>query len=324
MTRKLVDVAAGVLLRQDGRFLLGQRGPDTVYAGYWEFPGGKVEAGESPAQALCRELDEELGIRVTHLRPWLRREHLYEHAHVRLHFFEVSAWEGELVDKVHSALDWVLPDGAMREPMLPANGPILKALRLPRMMAITHAAEIGVKAQLAALDRALAAGLRLVQVREHTLDPRSRTPFAREVCLRVHACGGLVLINDDLALAQDVGADGVHLPAHRLSSLGQRPDCAWVGASCHDRRELEQAAVLGLDYALLSPVAPTASHPGEPALGWLRFSELVAGLPMPVFALGGLSAADIGRARDAGAHGIAAIRGAWQQVDAGASDDLKA
>ncbi|ENO86588.1 Nudix family hydrolase [Thauera linaloolentis] len=312
MARKLVDVAAGVLLRADGRYLLGQRGPDTVYAGYWEFPGGKVEPGETPAQALCRELDEELGIRVTHLRPWLRREHLYEHAHVRLHFFEVSAWEGEPDGKVHSVLDWVRPEQATREPMLPANGPILKALRLPRMMAITQAAAIGVEAQLAALDRALAGGLRLVQVRESALDPLRREQFAREVVARVHACQGLVLLNDDLALARAVRADGVHLPARSLMGLRQRPDCAWVGASCHGRDELEHAAALGLDYAVLGPVAPTATHPGQPGLGWVRFCELAAGLPMPVLALGGLGTADMETARDTGAHGIAAIRGAWR------------
>ena len=312
MTRKLVEVAAGVLLRADGCYLLGQRGPDTVYAGYWEFPGGKVEPGETPAQALCRELDEELGIRVTHLRPWLRREHLYEHAHVRLHFFEVSAWEGVLDDKVHSALDWVQPDGATRDPMLPANGPILKALRLPRFMGITHASEIGIDAQLTALDRALAGGLRLVQIREAALDPARREAFAREVVARVHACGGLVLINDDLRLAQRVGADGVHLPARHLAVLQQKPDFAWVGASCHDRRELERAASLALDYALLGAVRETATHPGQPGLGWSGFSERAAGLPMPVFALGGLGGADMETARDAGAHGVAAIRGAWQ------------
>lgn len=311
MTRKLVDVAAGVLLRADGRYLLGQRGPDTVYAGYWEFPGGKVEAGETPAQALCRELDEELGIRVTHLRPWLRREHLYEHAHVRLHFFEVPAWEGEPQGKVHGVLDWVEPVQATREPMLPANGLILKALRLPRMMAITHAADIGIEAQLAVLEQALEGGLRLVQLREPALDPVSRERFAREAVARVHACGGLVLVNDDISLARAVGGDGVHLPARSLMQLRQRPDCAWAGASCHTRDELEHAAALGLDYALLGPLAPTASHPGRPGLGWVRFSELAAGLPLPVFALGGLGEQDMDAARDAGAHGIAAIRGAW-------------
>lgn len=317
MTRKLVDVAAGVLLRPDGSYLLGQRAQDTVYAGYWEFPGGKVEPGETPAQALCRELDEELGIRVTRLRPWLRREHLYEHAHVRLHFFEVAEWEGELDDKVHSALAWVRPDGPSREPMLPANGPILKALRLPRTMGITQAAALGVKAQLAALDRALAGGLRLVQVREAGLDAAERARFTAEVLARVRAHRGLVLVNGDLELAARLGADGVHLPAKMLMSAQARPQFEWMGASCHTRAELEHAAALGLDYALLGPVKPTSTHPGQPALGWEAFARLAAGLPMPVLALGGLSADDMAPARDAGAHGIAAIRGVWGDVRAG-------
>ena len=316
MTRKLVDVSAGVLLRPDGCYLLGQRAQDTVYAGYWEFPGGKVEPGETPAQALCRELDEELGIRVTHLRPWLRREHVYEHAHVRLHFFEIAAWEGELDDRVHSALAWVQPDGPTRAPMLPANGPILKALRLPRMMGITHASALGVDAQLAALDRALAHGLRLVQVREAGLDSTARECLAREVQARMRAHRGLMLINGDLDLARRLRADGVHLPAHMLMSAQGRADFEWVGASCHSRAELEHAAALGLDYALLGPVQPTLTHPGQPALGWQAFARLVEGLPMPVFALGGLAATDMEDARDAGAHGIAAIRGLWGQVQA--------
>lgn len=314
MTRKLVDVAAGVLLRPDGCYLLGQRAQDTVYAGYWEFPGGKVEPGETPAQALCRELDEELGIHVTHLRPWLRREHVYEHAHVRLHFFEVAAWEGELDDRVHSALAWVQPDGPSRAPMLPANGPILKALRLPRSMGITHASVLGVEGQLAALEQALACELRFVQLREAELEPAERARFAREAQVRVRAHHGLMLINADVVLARELGADGVHLPARMLMSVQSRPDFEWVGASCHTRDELERAAKLGLDYALLGPVQSTLTHPGQPALGWPAFARLVEGLPMPVLALGGLSAADMMRARDAGAHGIAAIRGLWGQA----------
>lgn len=311
MTRTRVEVAAGVLLRADGRYLIGQRVPDAVYAGYWEFPGGKVELGENPAQALIRELDEELGIGVTQLRPWLCREHVYEHAHVRLHFFEVAAWEGELVDRVHSALAWVRPEGPWREPMLPANGPILKALRLPRTMGITHAAAIGVDAQLATLDAALAGGLRLVQLREAAMEPAGRERFARAALSRVRARGGLLLINDDEALARCIGADGLHLPARRLMTAQTRPDFTWVGASCHDRAELEQAAALGLDYALLGPVLPTGTHPGQPGIGWQGFAELAASLPLPVFALGGLGGDDMERARDAGAHGVAAIRGVW-------------
>lgn len=311
MTRKRVEVAAGVLLRADGSYLLGQRAADTVYAGYWEFPGGKVEPGETPAQALCRELEEELGIRVTRLRPWLRREHCYEHAHVRLHFFEVVAWEGELDDRVHSALAWVSPADAAPAPMLPANGPILKALRLPRLMGITQAAALGVDAQLAAAEREIARGLRLVQLRESGLDQGARELLARRLVARLHACEGLLVVNGDVALATLVGADGVHLPVRMLMTTQVRPGFEWAGASCHTRAELEHAAALGLDYVLLGPVQPTATHPGQAALGWRDFAALCAGLPLPVFALGGLSVADMDRARDAGAHGIAAIRGVW-------------
>ncbi|WP_018989206.1 Nudix family hydrolase [Aromatoleum toluclasticum] len=310
---KRVEVAAGVIFRRDGRFLLGQRAPDTFYAGYWEFPGGKVEPGESPADALIRELDEELGIRVHAVRPWITREHLYEHAHVRLHFFEVADWEGELHDHVHSALSWERVEAPEVGPMLPANGPILKALRLPRWMGITHATGIGVERQLAQLDAALVGGLRLVQLREPGMAMSELRAFAVEVVKRARACGASVVVNGSPELAAEVGADGVHLSAALLALTGQRPALEWVGASCHTREELERAAGLGLDYVVLGAVQPTATHPGQAALGWERFSELVRGLPMPVLALGGLQPADMERARAAGAHGIAAIRGSWVQ-----------
>lgn len=312
---KWVDVAAGVITRADGSFLLGQRAEGTFYPGYWEFPGGKVEAGESPAEALARELDEELGIRAQSLRPWVVREHAYEHARVRLHFFEVPAWSGEINDHVHSQLSWEYPDRLSVAPMLPANGPILKALRLPRFMAVTHAAEIGVATQLARVERALAAGVRLIQVREAALPAGARRALAAAIVERARAQpGALVVINGDVALAHEVGADGVHLRGADFASLAARPPLEWVGASCHDRAQLERAAALGVDYALLGPVKPTLTHPGQPVLGWSRFAELVRGLPMPVLAIGGLQAADMDEARCAGAHGIAAIRGAWGEA----------
>ena len=313
MTKK-VDVAAGVIYREDGRFLLGQRAPGTFYAGYWEFPGGKVEPGESPAEALVRELDEELGVRVRRVNPWLMREHHYEHAHVRLHFFEVSEWEGAVDDRVHSALSWELPESPVVAPMLPANGPILKSLRLPRWMGITHAEEIGAESQLDCIERALEAGLRLIQVREPGMPAPDYAAFAAAVVARARRFGALVVVNGDPAVARSARADGVHLSSRQMMTLATRPDAEWVGASCHTRAELERAAELGLDYALLGAVRPTLTHPGRPALGWEAFSRLVADLPLPVLALGGLDATDMAAARAAGAHGIAAIRASWPQV----------
>lgn len=310
---KQVDVAAAVMLRPDGSFLLGQRAPGTFYPGYWEFPGGKVEPGEAPRDALIRELQEELGIEVLEAHPWIVRSHLYEHAHVRLHFFRVRTWRGELQDHVHSALSWQpRADALTVAPMLPANGPVLSALSLPEAYAITHAAEIGVPAQLERLDAALSRGLKLVQVREPGLSLDARRDFAREAVTRCHASGARVLINGDAELAGEVGADGLHLPASQLMALDTRPDFPLVAASCHDRPELDQAATLGLDFVVLGAVKPTSSHPGRPALGWQRFAELSQWLPMPVFALGGLSEADRPASREAGAHGLAAIRSGWE------------
>ena len=310
--KKIVHVAAAVITRPDGAFLLGQRAPDTFYPGYWEFPGGKVEPGETPRDALIRELDEELGMQVDAAYPWITREHIYEHAHVSLHFFEVTAWRGEIHDRVHSALSWQQAGALEVGPMLPANGPILKALRLPRILGITHAGEIGIDAQLARLDAALAAGLRLVQIREPTLPEGPRDDFAREVVAHCHAAGALVVVTDDPALALRIGADGLHLTSLSLTSAAARPDFEWVGASCHTRADLEKAASLELDYALLGAVKPTLSHPERGALGWPAFTDMIARLPMPVFALGGLGASDLDTAKAAGAHGVAGIRAIWK------------
>ena len=315
MRRKTIDVAAGVIFRHDGRFLLGRRAPGSFYPGYWEFPGGKVEPGESPAEALCRELDEELGLRIDRLYPWLVRTHDYEHARVRLHFFEIVQCQGEVCARIHDMLDWVLPgEPEAPVPMLPANGPILKALALPRRMGITHAAAIGVESQLAALDHALQTGLRLVMIRENALPVPARQAFAIDAVRRAHAAGALAIVNGEPELAHEAGADGLHLTAARLVASHSRPDFAWVGASCHIRAELEHAAALGFDYALLGAVKHTATHPDGKSLGWEGFAALASGLPLPIFALGGLADSDMETARQSGAHGIAAIRSMWSDA----------
>ncbi|MDD5296899.1 MAG: Nudix family hydrolase [Rhodocyclaceae bacterium] len=310
---KIVDVAAAVILRPDGAFLLGQRAEDTFYPGYWEFPGGKVEPGETASQALVRELREELGIEVQSLHPWIMRSHVYEHASVRLHFFRVRQWRGELQDHVHAALSWQQEARRLTvAPMLPANGPVLAALALPDFYGITQAGKMGVGRQLELLEKALGRGLRLVQVREPDLSDADRLGFARDVVAMARTHGASVLINGDADLALASDAHGLHLPARSLMALDARPDFPLVAASCHDREELERAAGLGLDFAVLGAVQPTASHPGRAVLGWGKFAELARDLPMPVFALGGLSRGDQERAWQAGAHGVAAIRAAWK------------
>ena len=312
----ITEVAAAVLTQPDGRVLLAQRPSGKVYAGYWEFPGGKVEPGESLETALARELHEELGIVVSRACRWITRVFEYPHATVRLNFFRVLEWQGEPHPHEGQVFSWQRPDAVEVTPLLPANSPILKALALPPLLGISHAESLGVDSFLARLDLALHGGLRLVQLRDKTLPHEVRLALARETVRRAHRHGARVLVNGDLELARAAGADGVHLDSTAAAQLAARPDSAkpdsfLVAVSCHGEAELAHAAAIGADFALLSPVLPTLTHPGAATLGWDAFSALTAASPIPVYGLGGLGRDDVALAQSHGAHGVAMLRGAW-------------
>ena len=306
-----VEVAAAVITRPDGCFLLGQRPAGKVYAGYWEFPGGKIERGELPLSALGRELHEELGIDIERAYPWLTRDYDYAHAAVRLRFFRVVKWSGTLRGRESQRFVWQSPDAISVDPLLPANAPILRALRLPLVYAITHAAELGPAELLRRLEQALDRGLRLLQVREKDMREGELRDLAARVIGLAHTHGARVLVNGNLQLARELGADGVHLTSAQLKATRLRPDLALVGASCHDADELARAQALGADFVVLGPVAPTPTHPGAAGLGWARFAALLKDYALPVYALGGLRSADLETAWRHGAHGIGMMRGAW-------------
>lgn len=313
--RKLVDVAAAVIVHEDGKFLLAQRPEGKPYAGYWEFPGGKVEPGESVYDALVREIQEELGIKVMQAYPWITQIFSYPHALVKLHFYRVTQWQGEPYPHENQAFSWQYINKVNVSPLLPANGPVLQALSLPAIYGISNAAELGKEGFLARLESALKSGLKIVQVREKQMTVNDLTSFATEVVSLGKTYGAKVVINSDVVLAAKVGAEGVHLTSQQLMRIEARPDAGLVGASCHNREDLERAAALNLDYALLGPVLPTLSHPDSPVLGWAAFGEVMKDLPMPVYALGGLASADLVTAWRYGAHGIAMLRGVWEDVD---------
>ena len=292
-----------MLERPDGAFLLAQRPTGKVYAGYWEFPGGKVEPGEDPARALSRELQEELGIDVQRAYPWLERVYTYPHGTVRLNFFRVTAWQGEPHPREDQAIAWQRRGASSAAPMLPANAPVLAALSLPFEYAITDAARLGIPQMLERLERRLAGGLKLLQVREPSLSPPERELFTAQVIGLAHRYGCRVL-----AKAPFPGTDGRHFTAAELMALVARPADGLAAASCHTRAELERAMDLGLDLAVVGPVLEKGD--GQP-LGWERFAVLVRGASIPVFAIGGLRPGDLEQAWRCGAHGLAMIRASW-------------
>jgi len=304
---KVTEVAAAVIERADGEFLLACRPEGKAYSGYWEFPGGKIEPGESPRHALDRELEEELGIRVREATPWITRRHVYTHATVCLHFFRVTAWDGEPKPLEDQGIAWQRPGATNVSPMLPANAPLLAAIALPPVMVVSDAEAMGIDPWVSKLnERALDERL-LVQVREKTMGRQPLQHLLSRVLARAGSLGARVVVNSDSGELPQ--ATGVHLTSKALMAATARPAGELVGASAHDAAELDQAEKIGVDYAVVGPVKATASHPGATPLGWDRFEALVRERPMPCYAIGGLTRADLAEAKRRGAHGVA-LRGA--------------
>ena len=189
----------------------------------------------------------------------------------------------------------------MLAPMLPANAPVLASLALPVEYAVTNAAGYGVGDMLARIEVRMAQGLKLLQVREPGLTVDERELFTRQVIALAQRYRCKVLTKTPFP-----GADGVHLTATDLMQLKEKPAEQIVAASCHTRDELERAMQLELEFAVLGPVKDKA-----PALGWDKFRALAALSSIPIYAIGGLTRADLQDAWRAGAHGVAMIRGSW-------------
>jgi 8-oxo-dGTP diphosphatase len=199
-----------------------------------------------------------------------------------------------------------------------ADEPIVSALRLPSTYVITPPEIVDERLFLAQLDAALVHGVELLQLRLFDLATDRFETLGREVCQRCRGAGTRVLLNGTVGLADAIGADGVHLSSRALRSTAVRPLPVdrLVAASCHTPDELARAAAIGADFALLSPVLPTRSHPDAEPLGWVRFAQWVDTATLPVFALGGMHAGLVPEAWAHGGQGIAGIRGLWPGQDA--------
>lgn len=309
---KVIHVAAAIILNPAGEILIARRATSQHQGGLWEFPGGKVEAGESVQQALARELDEELGIRVRQARPQIRIRHDYPDKSVLLDVWRVERFEGRAEGREGQPIRWVSPAALADYPFPEANRPIVSAARLPARLLITGALTPFATDASALVDRIQAATdtrPALLMLRDPEADEALLSRLHRELTPKV----ATLTLNSSLEHANAIGADALHLSSARLMALEDR--AAFQGrllsASCHNEQELEQAARLGLDFVTLSPVAATASHPGAPTLGWLRFHALADRCPLPIYALGGLGEADLKAAWGAGAQGVASLSDWW-------------
>lgn len=308
-----LEVAVGLVLDPEGRVLVSRRLAGRHLAGYWEFPGGKIDTGESAFVGLARELHEELGIVVQAAVQCLTVRHDFAECSVSLRVFRVTEWSGEVRGREGQEWAWREPSTLDPADFPAANHPMFQALVLPRRYLITPPADTR-SAIPVVVERVQAALTRLpgsmLQVRAPDLgreDYRALIePLHRFAC----AHGIPILANAPWEWVQDLPGVGWHLPERRWRACSTRPPVpGLVAASVHDADGLAAAARLGLDFAVLSPVRATTSHPDVVGMGWQRFAEQVREAGVPVYALGGMREADLEQARACGAQGVAAIRG---------------
>lgn len=312
---KILHVAAAVIRGEDRRILLARRPLDKHQGGLWEFPGGKVEAGEAIEQALARELHEELAIQVTRARPLIRVRHDYPERSVLLDVWEVEGFDGEPQGMEGQPLQWVSEQALQGHAFPAANLPIVTAARLPDRYLVTPD-EPDEQRLLAGIQQALSNGIRLLQLR---LPSRSDSDYRRLAAQVLTLCHGRaeVLLKGPLVWMSDYPQAGWHLTAAQLAELAGQgrplPAGRWLAASCHSPAELQAASALGVDFVTLSPVQATASHPAAEPLGWDVLRDWLDDCDRPAYLLGGVGAEDLLRAWQQGAQGIAAIRGLWEQ-----------
>ncbi len=308
-----ITVSIAAIVR-DGHVFLSRRKQDAHQGGLWEFPGGKQELGESPLTALHRELDEELGIQIRRCRPLIQVSYDYPELSVRLDVWLVTEFDGMPRGREGQITRWVSIEDLSNYTFPKANRPIITALQLPDCYAITPDLQ-ALPEMKAAIDRLMNSGCTLIQYRAPSL---SHEDWYEAACYAIQTAGECrkrkvrIILNSSIQTAKELGADGVHLNVRRLAMrLGlercELPQGFLIGASCHSEAELVRAQGLAVDFAVLSPVLPTLSHPEASTLGWSRFDEWLGRCNIPVYALGGMVMKDRERSRRSGGQGVAGI-----------------
>lgn len=308
---KYVHVAVGVVDDGKGNILIAKRGGQQHLAGLWEFPGGKLERGETVSQALQRELHEELDIKPTSFKPLLQIRHNYPEKSVLLDVWRITQFEGQPQGNEGQPWAWVARQNLNNYAFPAANAPIVNAICLPDSVAISGSYS-STEDFHNKVESVFQSGIKLFYLRAPELyQDQELMQSILSLCTRYDA----ITVVNDVYTARSHPGFGLHLTQKSLlqqaSSSMQLQGFPLVGASCHKKTDLKTAKILDLDYAFLSPVFKTPTHPKAQTLGAGQWGRLVNGVGIPTYALGGMEPEDVSWVRSIGGQGVAGISAFW-------------
>jgi 8-oxo-dGTP diphosphatase len=305
MAMPVIDVAVCVVETPDGKVLLAERTSRQLAAGFWELPGGKIEPGETPAQAAARELQEETGLNPVGLTPWLSYEHQFPTKRLRLHFFRARGWQGTPQGREGQRLAWANPAAPQVGPILPSNDRALFALALPDSYVVADfAAPHSQDRLLATLHGALSGGASLVRLRLSSASPGQIVPLLARVASLAGQFPGTSVLTTSIMHSRHAALAGVHSCTRELRRLTARPPVRVWAATCHDDADLARAVSLGADFVVLSPILADPDRPHQAPIGWEGLRRCTAAYGVPIYAHGGLEDTHASAARQAGAAGL--------------------
>ena len=316
MTSDELHVVVGVI-RKENRILITKRSDGTRQGGFWEFPGGKVEKGENPKQALIRELNEEINIDVINARPLIKYSYIYSDYKILLDAWIINDWRGQITSRENQPKKWILETDIDTINFPAANLYIVKAIKLAPLYLICPVNNEEIFDDLLIIEKCIKAGIRLLQLRFEDDTIRNDPDLIKKIVSLRKKYNTKILLNSTPEQSINLMTNGVHLSSQRLMELNSRPLSKkyLVGASCHNKIEIDHARKIDVDFVVLSPVNKTKSHPDAQPLGWCKFNELVQNIDIPVYALGGMQPDDINTAWHKGAHGVAIQSYIWSSPD---------
>jgi len=311
--KECIHVVVGVIRNNHNEILVSRRKPNTHLENFLEIPGGKVEQGELPFEALKRELNEELAIQVTKASQLIQIPYQYTKFKLLLDVFVVDEYTGTIESNEGQEVLWksidILDDAEFPE----ANFGILRAIKLPELYPITPSYSADENYFDHFENIVNKNDIKIIQLRSHELDQEEFRLLAKRCAEKCKKHSVKLILNRELKSIKDLEFTGIHLTSKKLQALNKRPLGSEyiIGASCHNTAEVEKANMLKLDYIFIGPVEQKSNSQTSDVLSWDGFAELSSKSIMPAYALGGMQPNDIPACVQSGGQGIAAIRSFW-------------